>query len=91
LSASINIVFASQGAGRVLWPVIAISVRVVVIVICCVVLSRSGSVRPEHFFWLIAAGMAVQAILVSAAIRLGAWTRGPERVESRPAWTSPRR
>jgi putative MATE family efflux protein len=71
--------FASQGAGRVLWTVIASIVRVIVIVIGCVVLSRSESARPEHFFWLIAAGMAVQAIVVSAAIRLGAWTRGPER------------
>jgi DNA polymerase-3 subunit beta len=32
-----------------------------------------------------------KAIVVGAAIRLGAWTRGLERVESRPARTSPRR
>ena len=82
--------FASQGAGRVLWPVIAVLVRLVAVVIGCVILSRSGS-PPEHFFWLIAAGMALQAIVVSAAVRLGAWVRGSERVESRLAQASARR
>jgi Na+-driven multidrug efflux pump len=83
--------FASQGAGRMVWPVTASVVRVLVIVFGCVVLARSPGARPEHFFWLIAAGMAVQALVSGAAIRLGAWTRGPERVESRPARTSPLR
>lgn len=66
--------FASQGAGRVLWPVIAALVRVLVIVLGCVVLSRSPDVRPEHFFWLIASGMVVQALVSGTPIRLGAWT-----------------
>jgi putative MATE family efflux protein len=66
--------FASQGAGRVLWPVIAALVRVLVIVLGSVVLSRSLEVRPEHFFWLIAAGLVVQALVSGTAIRLGAWT-----------------
>ena len=68
--------FASQGAGRVAWPVIASVLRVLVIVFGCVVLARSPGARPEHFFWLIAAGMVVQALVSGTAIRLGAWTRG---------------
>lgn len=68
--------FASQGAGRVAWPVIASVARVLVLVFGCMVLARSPGARPEHFFWLIAAGMVVQALVSGTAIRLGAWTRG---------------
>ena len=68
--------FASQGAGRLAWPVIASLLRVLLIVFGCVVLARSPGVRAEHFFWLIAAGMLVQALVSGTAIRLGAWTRG---------------
>jgi hypothetical protein len=70
---------ASPGAGRLLWPVIAALIRVLLIVLGCVVLSRRLDVRPEHYFWLIAAGMAVHALVSGTAIRLGAWTRGPVR------------
>ena len=62
-----------------MWPVIASLLRVLVIVWGCVLLARSPDVRVEHFFWLIAAGLAVQGLLTTAAIRLGAWTRGPGR------------
>jgi Na+-driven multidrug efflux pump len=68
--------FASQGAGRVAWPVIASVVRVLLIVVGCVLLSGGSSPRPAHFFWLIAAGMVTQALISGMAIRLGAWTRG---------------
>jgi len=67
--------FASQGAGRVAWPVIASVLRVLVIAVGCVLLAGSPGARSEHFFWLIAAGMLVQALVSSTAIRLGAWTR----------------
>jgi hypothetical protein len=40
------------------------------------VLAGSAGARAEHFFWLIAAGMVVQALVSGTAIRLGAWTRG---------------
>lgn len=72
--------FAPLGTGRMLWPVIAFLARMVVIVIACVVLARSPTARAEPFFRLIAAGMAVQAVVVGATIRLDAWTlrtRGP--------------
>jgi putative MATE family efflux protein len=68
--------FASLGAGRVLWPVIAAILRVVVVLGGGIILLRSESAGPEDFFWLIAAGMATQAIVSAVAIRLGAWTRG---------------
>jgi len=71
--------FASQGAGRVAWPVIASVLRVLVIAVGCVLLAGSPGARSEQFFWLIAAGMLVQALISSAAIWLGAWTRGRSR------------
>ncbi len=71
--------FGSQGAGRVLWPVIAALLRVVVVLVGGIVLLRSESPDPADFFWLIAAGMATQAIVSGVAIRFGAWTRGLDR------------
>jgi Na+-driven multidrug efflux pump len=37
---------------------------------------------PEYLFWLIAAGMATQAVISAVVIRLGAWTRDLDRVQS---------
>ena len=37
---------------------------------------------PEYLFWLIAAGMAIQAVISAVVIRLGAWTRDLDRVQS---------
>lgn len=71
--------FGSQGAGRVLWPVIAALLRVVVVLVGGIVLLRTDGAGPEDFFWLIAAGMATQAVVSGVAIRLGAWTRGLEK------------
>jgi putative MATE family efflux protein len=75
---SLCLYFASQGAGRVLWPVIASLLRVLMIVLGCVALARNPDASADHFFGLIAAGLAVQGLVTGAAIRLGAWTRGLE-------------
>jgi putative MATE family efflux protein len=79
--------FASQGAGRVAWPVSASVVRVLVIVVGCVALSHIPGASPAQFFWLIAIGMVVQALISGTAIRFGAWTRGAARHSSRQAQT----
>jgi Na+-driven multidrug efflux pump len=68
--------FASQGAGRVLWPVIAALVRVVVIVGGSAVLAGNAGAQPAHYFMIIAAGMVAHALVTASAIRLGAWTQG---------------
>ncbi len=75
--------FASQGAGRIVWPVIASVVRVLVIAAGCAALSHIASVGPQHFFWLIAVGMVVQASISGTAIRFGAWTRGAKSASHR--------
>ncbi|MBA7709303.1 hypothetical protein ES703_118217 [subsurface metagenome] len=59
-----------------LWPVLAIMLRVVLVFVGGIFLSRGQAAEPEHFYWLIAAGMTLQAIVTAAAIRLGAWNRG---------------
>ncbi|MEI6201297.1 MAG: MATE family efflux transporter [Enhydrobacter sp.] len=80
--------FASLGAGRVLWPVLAIVLRVVLVLVGGIFLSRGQAAGPEHFYWLIAAGMTLQAIITAAAIRLGAWNRGRDPLANSPVRSS---
>ena len=74
--ASLCLYFASQGAGRVLWPVIASVLRVVVIVMGCIAVAREPGATATQFFWVIAATLAAQGLMTGAAIRLGAWRVG---------------
>ncbi|NDF75246.1 MAG: MATE family efflux transporter, partial [Betaproteobacteria bacterium] len=73
---SLCLYFASQGAGRVLWPVIASVLRVVVIVMGCIAVAREPGATAAQFFWVIAAALAAQGLMTGAAIRLGAWRVG---------------
>lgn len=66
-------------AGRVLWPVLAALIRVAIVLAGGLVLLGMEDARPVHFFWLIAAGMAAQAIVSGMAIRMGAWRHGLDR------------
>ncbi len=68
--------FASQGAGRVLWPVIAAVMRVLVVIAGSLALAGDAGAQPMHYFIVIAAGMVVHALVSASAIRLGAWTQG---------------
>jgi len=74
---SLCLYFPSQGAGQGLSPVIFSAVRVVVIVLGCMALARTPGNGAAQYFWVIAAGLAVQGLLTGAAIRLGAWRRDP--------------
>jgi len=68
--------FASQGAGRVLWPVLAALVRVAIIVGGSTLLAGNPGAQPNDYFLVIAIGMVAHALITAAAIRLGAWTQG---------------
>ncbi|MBT7287934.1 MAG: MATE family efflux transporter [Rhodospirillaceae bacterium] len=68
--------FASLGSGRVLWPVLAVILRVAVVTAGCIYLSSGESAGIEQFYWLIAVGIVTQAFVTGAAVKLGAWTRG---------------
>jgi len=70
--------FASQGARRVLWPVLAGLVRLAIIAVGGVMLLAGPAPGVHELFALIAGAMVVYGLLVAAAIRLGAW-RAPLR------------
>jgi Na+-driven multidrug efflux pump len=67
--------FASQGAGRMAWPLAGSMARVAVV-------AGSGWLVVHHFrlpatgfFWVIAAGFTVYAALIGGAIALGRWAQ----------------
>ncbi|MSP30572.1 MAG: hypothetical protein EXR09_09075 [Acetobacteraceae bacterium] len=66
--------YALLGAGRVLWPVLAIILRAAIVLGGVIFLSRSQAAGPEHFYWPIAAGMTPHSLVTAAAIRLGGET-----------------
>ena len=67
--------FASQGAGRMFWPLAASTARLAVVAgagwACVHLLQTSVTV----FFGVVAASFAVYALTLGAAIALGGWTR----------------
>ena len=67
--------FASQGAGRMFWPLAGSVARLVLVTLggwICVHLLHSAA---EGFFAVVAASLAVYALIIAGAIRLGSWTR----------------
>jgi Na+-driven multidrug efflux pump len=72
----LSLYFASQGAGRLFWPLFCGFLRVVIVVVGgWVALRLTGSLT-----WLFAAlalGLVVFGTGLTAAIRSGAWFRGP--------------
>ena len=65
--------FASQGAGKVLWPAIAAIIRFLIVIIGSIIVSRYTSAPINHYFALISIAFLVQALITSGAIYLGAW------------------
>lgn len=67
--------FASQGAGRMSWPLTASTARLAVVAgggwICVHLLQAP----PIAFFFVVAASFAAYALTLAAAIRLGGWAR----------------
>ena len=68
--------FASQGAGRVLWPAVAAIIRLLIVFIGGIILSNQPSAPITFYFSLISLAFFVQATITSIAIYLGAWTKG---------------
>jgi len=67
--------FASQGAGRMFWPLAASTARLVVVAgagWACVHLMQASATT---FFAVVAASFAVYAMTLAAAIALGGWRR----------------
>ncbi len=65
--------FASQGARRVFWPVLAGVARLSLIVAGGALIVVAAEPTPQLVFGLIGAGMLLYGLTVAGAIRLGAW------------------
>lgn len=67
--------FASQGAGRMFWPLAGSTVRLVIVALggwaCIHWLQASAS----GFFGVVAASLAVYGLTIALAIKWGSWTR----------------
>lgn len=67
--------FASQGAGRMFWPLAGSVARLALIAVGGWIAVDRLKVSADGFFMIIAAGFAVYALTVAGAIRLGSWAR----------------
>ena len=67
--------FASQGAGRMLWPLVGSAARLVIVAaggwICVHVLHAAAG----SYFVVVAVSLAAYAGIIAVAIRLGRWTK----------------
>ena len=68
--------FASQGARRLMWPVMGAVARMVVVAVGGWYLSVQPDATAEDFFVLISVAMAAYGLVTAVAVYLGAWTRG---------------
>jgi len=67
--------FASQGAGRMFWPLAGSVARLAVVAVGGWIAVHLFQAPAAAFFIIIAAGFAVYALTLAGAIRLGAWVR----------------
>ena len=72
----LTLYFASQGSGKVLGPVLASTLRLVVVAAAGAWLV-SHSAPPQHYFLLVAAAMVVYGLSTAAAVWLTPWGRKP--------------
>jgi putative MATE family efflux protein len=67
--------FASQGAGRMFWPLVGSVARLAIVALggwlCLHVMQTSAN----GFFAVVAASLAAYGLIIAAAIKLGSWTR----------------
>ena len=67
--------FASQGAGRMLWPVLSSLARMAVALGGAVLLMRTTDLGVDGVFLAIGMAMLVYGMVIALAIWLGGWTR----------------
>ncbi len=68
----LTLYFASQGSGKVLGPVVAATLRLLLIAVGGTVLAAADS-TVDGYFWLVGGGMVLYGLATAAAVRL---TRG---------------
>ena len=67
--------FASQGAGRMFWPLAGSVARLAVVALGGWIAVHWLHASASVFFIIIAAGFAVYALTIAGAIRMGSWVR----------------
>lgn len=67
--------FASQGAGRMFWPLAGSVARLALVAGGGWIAVHALSAPPTAFFVIVAASFAAYALTIAGAIRLGAWAR----------------
>ena len=75
---SISLYFSSQGAAKVLGPVLAQTARLVFIVVGGWWLTQKGATSMQ-FFWLAGASMILLGLLAASAVRFTDWGPRPHR------------
>ncbi len=84
IGVSISLYFSSQGAARVLGPVLAQTARLVFVIIGGWVLTAQGA-SSSSFFWLASISMIVLGILAAAAVRITRWGPKPSPLTVSPS------
>ena len=84
----LSLYFSSLGAGRVGGPVLAGTLRLVVVAAGGWWLARAQA-APWTIFALVAAGMAVYGIATAVVVHLSDWSAGPRRPAAVPAAARP--
>lgn len=69
----LSLYFASQGAGAMKWPVLALFLRVILAVGGAVLLTSTTDLGLTGVYYAAAAGMVIYALVMLAALKLGAW------------------
>ena len=76
--------FASQGAGRLLWPIVGSAMRLLVAGVGGWLAVRVAGVELHGLFVVMAVALVVFGGIVAGAIRLGAWDTGERRRAALP-------
>ena len=71
----LSLYFASQGAGTMLWPIIATIFRVIVAIAGALYLAFALEYGLQGVYIAAASGMIVFGIIIGIALKLGAWRR----------------
>jgi Na+-driven multidrug efflux pump len=65
--------FASQGAGRLAWPLLASTARLLIVAVGGYAAVRVVAAPPETLFGVIALSLAVMGLTLAAAIHFADW------------------
>jgi Na+-driven multidrug efflux pump len=68
--------FASQGAGRMGWPLVSALARLGIVTVGSWLLVRRLGVGLDGIFLMLAAGLVLMGTMISAAVWAGSWRRG---------------